>query len=125
MSIPSFLFHPVALSSPCLALCRGVSILYQRGLYDAASFTKAVKYGLGLQVTADPKLTDYLNGVLAQVRHWLEKGEVKKLVLVIAHHDTEEVLERYTTHAHATLAPRLHRCYCCCCVLLTRHAAVE
>ena len=79
-------------------LCAECSVLYQRGLYDAASFTKVVKYGLGLQVTADPKLTEYLNGVLAQVRHWMNKGEVNKLVLVIAHQETEEVLERYQRH---------------------------
>jgi hypothetical protein len=47
-------------------------------------------------VTADPALTSYLNGVLAQLRDWLNKGEVKKLVLVIAKADTEEVLERST-----------------------------
>jgi hypothetical protein len=64
-----------------------------------------VKYGLGLQVTADPQLTEYLNGVLAQVKRWLEKGEVKKLVLVIAHHETEEVLERSTTLAHTLPRP--------------------
>jgi hypothetical protein len=70
------------------------SILFQRGVYDAASFGRAVRWGLSLQVTADPQLTDYLNGVLAQVKAWLEKGEVKKLVLILAHRDTEEVMER-------------------------------
>ena len=91
--------------------CAALSILFQRGLYDAASFTRAVKYGLGLQVTADPKLTEYLNGVLAQVKQWLEKGEVKKLVLVIAHHETEEVLERSDTPAHHRIA-QLYLCPC-------------
>ena len=70
------------------------SILFQRGLYDSASFTRQLQYGLSLQVTADPALTSYLTGVLAQLRDWLNKGEVKKLVMVIAKADTEEVVER-------------------------------
>ena len=71
------------------------SILYQRGLYDASTFIKQSRYGLGLQVTADPTLSAYLQSVLAQLRQWLERGEVKRLVLVIANADTEEVVERW------------------------------
>ena len=71
------------------------SILYQRGLYDASTFIRQSRYGLGLQVTADPTLSVYLQSVLAQLRQWLERGEVKRLVLVIAQADTEEVVERW------------------------------
>lgn len=39
------------------------SILYQRGIYPAESFTRAQKYGLTLLVTADEKLKAYLDEV--------------------------------------------------------------
>lgn len=71
------------------------SILYQRGIYEPETFTKAQKYGLGLQVTTDQGLADYLKKVLTQLQDWLEKGNVKKLVLVVTGVENEEVLERW------------------------------
>ena len=64
-------------------------------MYDASTFVRQTRYGLGLQVTSDPTLSAYLQSVLAQLRQWLERGEVKRLVLVIAQADTEEVVERW------------------------------
>ena len=43
------------------------SILYQRGLYDPDTFERRKKYGLGLMVTSDQGLLDYLGPVLRQI----------------------------------------------------------
>lgn len=55
--------------SRCFFLCFYliVSILYQRGIYDPESFTKVQKYGLGMQVTTDTGLSEYLRKVLLQM----------------------------------------------------------
>jgi len=71
------------------------SILFQRGIYEPESFTKVQKYGLGMQVTTDAGLAAYLKNVLVQMENWLERGQVKKLVLVITGVEDEEVLERW------------------------------
>jgi mitotic spindle assembly checkpoint protein MAD2 len=71
------------------------SILYQRGIYDPDTFTKVNKYGLGMQVTTDVELQNYMKKVLAQLEDWLEKGHVKRLVLVITGTEKQEVLERW------------------------------
>jgi len=44
------------------------SILFQRGIYEPESFTKVQKYGLGMQVTTDQGLADYLKKVLTQMQ---------------------------------------------------------
>jgi len=71
------------------------SILYQRGIYDPDTFRTEKKYDLKMQVTTDEGLNDYLKRVLAQLEDWLTKGTVKRLVLVIAATETNEVLERW------------------------------
>ena len=50
------------------------SILFQRGIYEAESFTKVQKYGLGMQVTTDNGLAEYLKKVLTQLQGLL--GEI-------------------------------------------------
>jgi hypothetical protein len=52
----------------CLSLSRACSILFQRGIYDSDSFTKVQKYGLGMQVTTDQGLAEYLKKVLTQLQ---------------------------------------------------------
>ena len=46
-------------------------------------------------MTTDAGLASYLKKVLTQLQDWLEKGSVKKLVLVISGVEKEEVLERW------------------------------
>jgi mitotic spindle assembly checkpoint protein MAD2 len=70
------------------------SILYQRGIYDPATFTAVQKYGIRLQVTTDQGLASYLQKVLTQMEEWLQNGQIKKLVLVITGVEKGEVLER-------------------------------
>lgn len=71
------------------------SILYQRGIYDPATFTAVQKYGIRLQVTTDQGLASYLQKVLTQMEEWLQNGQIKKLVLVITGVEKGEVLERW------------------------------
>ena len=72
------------------------NILYQRGVYPPEEFERKQKYGLGVMVTTEPKLRDYLVGVLEQVHAWLMGKDLKKLVLVLADARTRETLERWT-----------------------------
>uniref|UniRef100_A0A8C9B449 Mitotic spindle assembly checkpoint protein MAD2A n=1 Tax=Phocoena sinus TaxID=42100 RepID=A0A8C9B449_PHOSS len=71
------------------------SILYQRGLYPSETFTRVQKYGLTLLVTTDPELIKYLNNVVEQLKEWLYKCSVQKLVVVISNIERGEVLERW------------------------------
>jgi mitotic spindle assembly checkpoint protein MAD2 len=80
------------------------SILYQRGLYDPATFTKVNKYGMQLQVTNDTALNNYLNRILKQLTSWLGAGAVQKLVLVITEPSTEETLERWVFNVQTSNA---------------------
>ncbi|XP_069599977.1 mitotic spindle assembly checkpoint protein MAD2A [Ranitomeya imitator] len=71
------------------------SILYQRGIYPAETFTRAQKYGLTLLISTDPDLKNYLNTVVEQLKDWLYKCQVQKLVVVISSIDNSEILERW------------------------------
>ncbi|XP_033281197.1 mitotic spindle assembly checkpoint protein MAD2A-like [Orcinus orca] len=71
------------------------SILYQRGLYPSETFTRVQKYGLTLLVTTDPELIKCLNNVVQQLKEWLYKCSVQKLVVVISNIESGEVLERW------------------------------
>ncbi|XP_004644314.1 mitotic spindle assembly checkpoint protein MAD2A [Octodon degus] len=71
------------------------SILYQRGIYPSETFTRVQKYGLTLLVTTDPELIKYLNNVVEQLKDWLYKCSVQKLVVVISNIESGEVLERW------------------------------
>lgn len=71
------------------------NILYQRGIYPADSFRREKKYGLTLLVTSDEKLQQYLKPLLQQVQYWLQKKQLKRLVVVISEVQTKEVLERW------------------------------
>ncbi|TEA41769.1 hypothetical protein DBR06_SOUSAS2410005, partial [Sousa chinensis] len=71
------------------------SILYQRGIYPSETFTRVQKYGLTLLVTTDPELIKYLNNVVEQLKEWLCKCSVQKLVVVISNIESGEVLERW------------------------------
>ncbi|NP_001080741.1 mitotic arrest deficient 2 like 1 S homeolog [Xenopus laevis] len=71
------------------------SILYQRGIYPSETFTRIQKYGLTLLVSTDPALKEYLNKVTDQLKDWLYKCQVQKLVVVITSIDSNEILERW------------------------------
>nr|CAB3263589.1 mitotic spindle assembly checkpoint protein MAD2A-like [Phallusia mammillata] len=95
------------------------NILYQRGVYPPEMFKQEKKYGLTILVSTDETLLTYLNdNVLPQLQgnvmllssvlplfcqrqqlflqiEWLEKGAVKRLVVVIRESETNETLERW------------------------------
>ncbi|KYO47423.1 mitotic spindle assembly checkpoint protein MAD2A [Alligator mississippiensis] len=71
------------------------SILYQRGIYPPETFTRAQQYGLTLLVTSDPELQRYLGSVVDQLKDWLYKCSVQRLVVVISSIESNEVLERW------------------------------
>ncbi|XP_012500803.1 PREDICTED: mitotic spindle assembly checkpoint protein MAD2A [Propithecus coquereli] len=71
------------------------SILYQRGIYPSETFTRVQKYGLTLLITTDLELIKYLNNVVEQLKDWLYKCSVQKLVVVISNIESGEVLERW------------------------------
>ncbi|NXX23884.1 MD2L1 protein, partial [Podargus strigoides] len=71
------------------------SILYQRGIYPPETFTRVQKYGLTFLVTTDLELRNYLNNVVEQMKEWLYRCVVQRLVVVISSMDNNEVLERW------------------------------
>ncbi|XP_059535359.1 mitotic spindle assembly checkpoint protein MAD2A-like [Myotis daubentonii] len=71
------------------------SILYQRGIYLSETFTRVQKYGVTMLVTMDPVLMKYLSNMVEQLKDWLYKSSVQKLVVVISSIENGEVLERW------------------------------
>ncbi|KAI2662272.1 Mitotic spindle assembly checkpoint protein MAD2A [Labeo rohita] len=71
------------------------SILYQRGIYPAETFTRVTQYDMSLHLTTDAKLKNYLTNVISQLKEWLFDCTVQKLVVVITCLETNEVLERW------------------------------
>merc|ERR1719217_1540640 len=76
------------------------SILYQRGVYPAESFAQISKYGLRILVTQDKGLQAYIGEVLEQIKDWMMKSQVKKLVVVVASQLSGDTLERWTFDVH-------------------------
>jgi mitotic spindle assembly checkpoint protein MAD2 len=71
------------------------SILYQRGVCAAEKFAPVSKYGLSILVTKDKELQEFIGEVMQQLRGWMQRSQVKKLVIVIASQTTGETLERW------------------------------
>ncbi|KAM9678245.1 LOW QUALITY PROTEIN: mitotic spindle assembly checkpoint protein MAD2A-like [Trichechus inunguis] len=71
------------------------SILYQRGTYPSETFTRVQKYGLTVLVITDRELIKYLNNVVEELKDWLYRCSVPKLVVVISDIESGEVLERW------------------------------
>jgi mitotic spindle assembly checkpoint protein MAD2 len=71
------------------------NILYQRGVYPPEEFERKHKYGLGLMVTTEEKLKEYLVQVLEQINAWLMSKDLQKLVLVLTNVQTKETVERW------------------------------
>lgn len=71
------------------------SILYQRGIYPSDDFKTVKKYGLQMLTTTDDGLIEYLDTAMAQLKTWLERGDVTRLVVVIIEKDSGETRERW------------------------------
>lgn len=71
------------------------SILYQRNIYPPDDFKTVKKYGLQMLVTTDDGLAEYLETAMGQLKTWLERGDVTRLVVVIVEKETGETRERW------------------------------
>lgn len=71
------------------------SILYQRNIYPSDDFKTVKKYGLQMLVTTDDGLQEYLESAMSQLKTWLERGDVTRLVVVIVEKDSGETRERW------------------------------
>ncbi|KAJ8603615.1 hypothetical protein CTAYLR_004845 [Chrysophaeum taylorii] len=71
------------------------SILYQRGIYPPETFKRVAKYGLGMMVSTDEGLREYLGQVTRQLDSWLTSADVQRLVLVVTGVDSKKPLERW------------------------------
>ncbi|SPO29385.1 probable MAD2 - spindle-assembly checkpoint protein [Ustilago trichophora] len=71
------------------------SILYQRNIYPSDDFKTVKKYGLQMLVTTDDGLAEYLETAMSQLKTWLERGDVTRLVVVIVEKDSGETRERW------------------------------
>lgn len=76
------------------------SILYQRNIYPSDDFKTVKKYGLQMLVTTDDGLIEYLESAMNQLKLWLERGDVTRLVVVIVEKDTGETRERWQFDVH-------------------------
>lgn len=76
------------------------SILYQRGIYPPETFSRQEKYGLTVLVSSDELLKNYLDAVTIQLKDWLLKKTIQRLVVVIKCTDTNETLERWQFDIH-------------------------
>lgn len=68
IGVPPLLNHPRCTAPNMLNLMSTFSILYQRGIYPPESFTRVEKYGLGMLVTKEEGLKNYLNNVIKQLK---------------------------------------------------------
>ncbi|KAG8345686.1 HORMA domain [Trypanosoma vivax] len=71
------------------------SILYQRGVFPCESFSQVTRYGMPLMVSSDAELNSYLSEVLGQVAAWINTDKMRKVVVIIAKSDDNEVIERW------------------------------
>ena len=65
------------------------------GIYQPETFKREAKYGLTVLTTTDGGLLKYLKQVMDQVEAWLLRGDVQRLVVVVAGIDSGETLERW------------------------------
>lgn len=72
------------------------SILYQRGVYPPEMFKQEKKYGLTTLVITNEEVSNYLKNIIVpQLTEWLEKGAVRRVVVVIKEVGTNETMERW------------------------------
>jgi mitotic spindle assembly checkpoint protein MAD2 len=59
------------------------------------TFKRELKYGLTCLTTTDDGLLQYLANVRQQIDHWLETGDIQRLVVVVKGVETMQTLERW------------------------------
>lgn len=88
------------------------TLLFQRGVYPPETFSRVSKYGLTMLMSTDPAVQRYLRAVLAQMRHWLSAGRLRRVVVVFAQVPSRAVVERWAfdvdLHPRAEETPAEH-----------------
>jgi mitotic spindle assembly checkpoint protein MAD2 len=78
------------------------TLLYQRGIYAPETFTRVSKYGMTMLVSSDEKVEAYLKSVLNQMKLWLQRGDLDRVVVVISSVATSAVLERWAFNVRSS-----------------------
>ena len=74
------------------------NLLHNRSIYPDEKFTNKKQYGITIPVAEN--LNSFFEETLSEIREWLEKGQVQRMVLVINSVFTKEVLEMWTFDIH-------------------------
>uniref|UniRef100_W5LET4 MAD2 mitotic arrest deficient-like 1 (yeast) n=1 Tax=Astyanax mexicanus TaxID=7994 RepID=W5LET4_ASTMX len=75
------------------------SILYQRGIYPAETFSRVTQYDMSLQLTTDPKLKTYLTNVVTQL-----KGRLTSLLVLLHCFIKSEIISVFSRKPYSTPA---------------------
>ncbi|XP_066911918.1 LOW QUALITY PROTEIN: mitotic spindle assembly checkpoint protein MAD2A-like [Clytia hemisphaerica] len=71
-------------------------ILFQRGLYPMESFDRKIAYDVPVFVSTNTDLNDYLHKFIEQMKDWLVKKTIQRIVLVITSVAKKVDVERWT-----------------------------
>ncbi|GAA6029852.1 hypothetical protein JCM8097_001079 [Rhodosporidiobolus ruineniae] len=72
------------------------TLLYLRGVYPPALFKEAQKYGVVVHQSRNPALTEYIGRVLECIDEEMQKGTIRRVILVIKELELDErPLERF------------------------------
>ncbi|KAI7876311.1 DNA-binding protein [Mucor mucedo] len=71
------------------------SILMLRGLKPEDSFRLVTRYGLKVYISNEPQLTRYIQGIVQQLKIWVEENVVSRFIVAIISTETMETIERW------------------------------
>ena len=70
-------------------------VLKKRKLYEKESFTKKFDYDSILYYSRVEEITEYVNGIMSQVRNWVHLGKLNSLLLIIRNAQ-KQVVEKWS-----------------------------
>ncbi|KAI8913606.1 DNA-binding HORMA domain-containing protein [Gorgonomyces haynaldii] len=85
-------------------MCALDCILYQRGVYPPEYFKPVKKFGIHC-MSSTGEISQYLNEILVQVKEWLSRMDMHRLVLVIVDKQTMESVEKWEFTIEQTQTP--------------------
>uniref|UniRef100_A0A0G4GUQ3 HORMA domain-containing protein n=1 Tax=Chromera velia CCMP2878 TaxID=1169474 RepID=A0A0G4GUQ3_9ALVE len=71
------------------------SILYQRGVFEEKDFETVTKYDTVLKMLINEEVNEYVTGILEKASVWLQRGQLKKFVVVLQGLHSKKALERW------------------------------
>mmetsp|Transcript_59553 Transcript_59553/g.122006 ORF Transcript_59553/g.122006 Transcript_59553/m.122006 type:complete len:215 (-) Transcript_59553:110-754(-) len=75
--------------------CATHTILFVRNVYPAELFERRRKYNVPVRQSRHKDLNDYISGAVADVKIWMDRGLVEKVVLSIEDCSTRQQIERF------------------------------